>query len=122
MSTRSKATPGCSGGSSARRETMPGSAPLSWMTTSRRRGSRVGSATLARSCSRSARSGWYVTMLMSTSRIEDLLEEPLADGAGEQVERFLVDAQLHVFLAEGAALLDLRGELGLQARDVGLEL
>src|SRR5258706_11891198 len=61
-------------------------------------------------------------MLMSTSRIEDLLQQHLADDSGEEVERPLVDGELHVLLAERSALLDFRGERGLQARDIGLEL
>ena len=60
-------------------------------------------------------------MLMSTSRIEDLLQQHLADDSREELEGSLVDRELHVFLAERAAFFDFRGERGLQARDVGLE-
>src|SRR5258705_7009295 len=121
-STRAKAPPGCSAGIATSFTATSAPGLLSWMKAFRASGSAVGSERLSRSCVRSGKSGWYVTMLMSTSRIEDLLQEKLAHESRQQVEGVLVDPQLHELLPEGAARLDLARDFGLHGGHVGLQL
>src|SRR5512147_3165440 len=61
-------------------------------------------------------------MLRSTSRIADLLQQDPPQQARQQGERIAAVAQLRVLLRERAPRLDLARELGLQLRDVVLEL
>src|SRR6185437_7296338 len=61
-------------------------------------------------------------MLRSTSRIADLLQQDPPQEARQEIERRGAVSQPRVLLGEGAARLDLAGELGLELRDVPIEL
>src|SRR5260221_2950978 len=117
----SKALAGASPGSARMASVAAGRGLLSRMKRCRRVDVGGGSASLARSCWRSAGSGRKVTMLRSTSRIEALLQQPFAHDLRKLVEGRFVDRELHVFLAEPAALGDFALHIGGERRHVAFD-